>query len=282
MRRGKLTGCRGTTEVYTDGCAHAALETAQVRPVEDAVAHGGKELCKVGPPKVGARLEFGEGVDLGTDRVEHDVLRGIHVELLREVGVDLEKLDTVAAGALCRLVRLRLERGQQRLEPFEGARVLADPDELDAAKAARRVGPVAQVPNVLQDRGPRGDADTGADEYGNLVIEDVLRGGAVGTIDPQAGHLLAILQGDLVHAHGVDALVQLGLSRARADGVAESSGKITDLAHVDGNIGIERARRDGERVPLVLGNGRDLEEEPLAGLVLEGRLVELKLDNVCE
>lgn len=33
-------------------------------------------------------------------------------------------------------------------------------------------------------------------------------------------------------------------------------------------------------MPLVLGNGRHLEEEPLASLVLEGRLVELDLDNV--
>lgn len=33
-------------------------------------------------------------------------------------------------------------------------------------------------------------------------------------------------------------------------------------------------------MPLVLGNGRHLEEEPLASLVLEGGLVELDLDNV--
>ena len=49
---------------------------------------------------------------------------------------------------------------------------------------------------------------------------------------------------------------------------------------MDGHIRVVWARGDGERVPLLLADGRDLDEEPLACLVLERRLAELDLQRV--
>lgn len=51
---------------------------------------------------------------------------------------------------------------------------------------------------------------------------------------------------------------------------------------MDGDVGVVGAGCNGEGVPLPLRDGGDLEEEPLAGFVLEGGLVELNLDNVLD
>lgn len=194
--------------------------------------------------------------------------------------MDLEELDAVAAGQARGLVGLFLERGQQRLEPLKRARVLADPDELDTTQARGRVGRVAQVPDVLEDRGPRGDADAGTNEDGDFILKDVLGGCSVRAIDAERGHLLAVLQGNFVHALGAHLVVQLCLGVTGTKGITESLGKVTDLADVNGHVGVKGARGDGKRMPLVLGDGRDLKEQPLTGLVSEGRLAELNLDDV--
>ncbi len=217
---------------------------------------------------------------VGPDAVEHDVLLRVHVELLREIGVDLQEFDAVAAGDAGGLGALRLERGEERLEPLEGARVLAHPDELDAAQAGRRVRAVAQVPDVLQDRGPRGDADTRADEDGDLVLEYVLRRGTIRSIDSQGRHLLPVLQRHLVHTHGINALVQLGLGGASTDGVAQSSSEVANLSDVDRDVRVVRARGDGKRMPLIAGERRHLQEKPLASLVFERRLLELDFHHI--
>lgn len=49
---------------------------------------------------------------------------------------------------------------------------------------------------------------------------------------------------------------------------------------MDRDVRVVRARRDGEWMPLVLGHRRHLQEQPLARLVLEGRLAELDLDDI--
>ena len=77
-----------TTEVDADGCLKRALEAGHVSVVEDTVAHGDEEAIEVWTTKVGTAVEFGEGILCRADAVEHDVLRRVHVELLREVSVD--------------------------------------------------------------------------------------------------------------------------------------------------------------------------------------------------
>lgn len=253
-RGSKHTSYRRTAEIDTDSRLHAALEAIDVRAVQDTLSHAVEYPREVGAPEVGAGLELGQGVVVGADAVEDDVLRRVHVELLREERVDLEELDAVASGDARRLVALAFQRGQQRLEPLERARVLAHPDELHAAEAARRVRAVAQVPDVLEDGRPRRDADAGADEDGDLVLEHVFGGGAVGAVDSEEGHLLAVLEGDLVHAHRVDAFVEFRLGATRTDGVTECAGEVADLSDVHGDVRVVGAGRDGERVPLVAGD----------------------------
>lgn len=59
------------------------------------------------------------------------------------------------------------------------------------------------MPDVLEDGGPGGDADAGTDEDGDFVLEDVLGGGAVGPVNEELGHFLAVLEGDFVHSERV-------------------------------------------------------------------------------
>ena len=68
------------------------------------------------------------------------------------------------------------------------------------------------MPDVLEDRCPGGDADTGTDEHGDFVVEDIFGGSTIGSVDADARHALAGLESDFVHAHGVKAVVFFGLS----------------------------------------------------------------------
>ena len=61
------------------------------------------------------------------------------------------------------------------------------------------------MPDVLQDRGPGCHADAGTDEDGDFVFEDVFGGGSVRPVDAEGGHHLSVLEGDFVHAHGIEA-----------------------------------------------------------------------------
>lgn len=215
-----------------------------------------------------------------TDRVEDDVLRGVHIQLLSQVGVDLQELETVAARKASSLIGLRLERREQSLEPLEGTGILANPDELDTAKTGRGVRAVAQMVDVFENGGPGSDTNASTDEHSDFVLEYVFGGSSVGSVDTEIGHLLAILQSNLVHSHGVDTVVKLGLGAAGTNRITESAGEVTNLANVNRDVRVEGAGSDGKWVPLVVGDRRHLEEEPLAGLVLERGLVELELDNV--
>lgn len=228
-----LTSCRRTAEVDTNGCPVCTLQAIQVCPVQDTVPHPQEELVKVRPAKVRARLQLSERVDFGTNGVENNVVGCVNVQLLGQVGVDLQELHAGAAGQACRLDTLLLEGGEQGLEPLEGARVLAHPDELDTAKTTGRIGAVAQMPYVLEDGCPGCDTDTGTDQNRDFVLKDVLCRGTVRAIDADRWHLLAVLQGHLVHAHRVDSLRQLRLSSSGTDGVTKRPGKVADLADVD-------------------------------------------------
>lgn len=194
--------------------------------------------------------------------------------------MDLEEFNAGAARDAGGLVGLLLQRRQQGLEPFKRARVFADPDELDTTKTGRGVGRVAHVPDVLEDGCPGRDTNSGSDQHGDFIVEDVFSGCSIGAVDPETRHLLAVLQCHFIHAHGINALIELRLSTTCSRGITQSTGEISDLSDVNGHIGVERAGCDGEGVPLVFRNRRHLEEQPLTGLVLERWLVELNLNHV--
>ena len=187
-----------------------ALQPTEIPARRDFIPHGGKQPLEVGSPEIGAGLELGEGIEGVADGVEGDVEGGVDVEFLGEVGVDAEE-GFVCFFAVGVLGGLGFERGEQGLEPFEGGGVFANPDEFDALETFRGVGPGAEMPDVFEDAGPGGHADAGADQDGDLVVEYILCWGTVGTVDTELGHLLAVLKRDLVHAHGIQSVVFLGL-----------------------------------------------------------------------
>ena len=271
----------GPAEINADIRAQRALEaTAQIAMIQNAIAHAGEQPLEIGTAEIGAGFEFGEGIVGGADGVEHDVGRGVEIEPLGQVGVDFQEFDSRGAWRGCRGRRLGFERGQEGLEPFEGRGVATDPDEFHATQPTRWIRAGAEVPDVFEDGSPGGDADAGADEDGDFVVEDVFGGGAVGSVDAEARHRLPVLDGDLVHAHRVEAFEFFGLDGAGAEGVAEGAGEVADLADVDGDVGVEGAGGDGEGVPLVAGDGGHVDEEPLPGFVAHGGLPELDFHRV--
>lgn len=266
------------TEIHPHLRPDTRIQPANIRPTQNPIPHRAKQPLEIRPPEVRPAPQLRQRIHRRAHAVELNVLDRVLVEALREVRVDAEELRRtlrVGCGG-----GLGFEAGEQRLEPFEGGGVLADPDELDAAQPGGRVGPAAQVPDVFENGGPGRDADAGADEDGDLVVEDVFGGGAVGAVDAQARHGLPVLQRDLVHTHGVEGVVVFGLGGPGAEGVAEGAREVADLADVHADVGVEGAGGDGEGVPLGGGDGGDVEHQPLAGFVFQGGLGELDLHGV--
>ena len=136
------------------------------------------------------------------------------------------------------------------------------------------------MPDVFQDAGPGGDADAGADQHGDVVVEDVFGGGAVRPVDADGRHGLPVRERDLVHAHGVEGVEVFGLGGAGAQGVAQRPREVAHLPHVDRDVRVEGAGGDGEGVPLRGGDAGHVDEEPLAGLVAHAGFAELDFQRV--
>lgn len=86
-------------EVHTDICLQRALQPVHVRAVQQAVAHAAQQAGEVRTTEVGPGLELGEGILVGTDRVEDNVLRCVGVHFLRQVCVDAQELVAVRRAA---------------------------------------------------------------------------------------------------------------------------------------------------------------------------------------
>jgi len=194
--------------------------------------------------------------------------------------VDLEELNAVATGNAGGIIGLGFKGRKQSLEPLERAGIFAHPNEFHTSETGRRVRPIALMPNVLQNRRPRRDTDPGTNKNSNFVVEHVLSRGTVRAVNSEGRHLLAVLESHLVHAKGVNTLIKLRLSRSSTNGITKSAGEVADLTDMDRHVRIEWTRGNGERVPLVLRNPRDLEEEPLASFVVERGFRELDFDDI--
>jgi hypothetical protein len=77
-----------TTEVNTDVRLHITLQSAQVCTIQDTVPHATEQLVEIWTAEVCAGLQLGQGIYVCANAVEHDVLCGIEIKLLCEVGVD--------------------------------------------------------------------------------------------------------------------------------------------------------------------------------------------------
>ena len=252
---------------------------AKVRAIVDALSHRREQLHEIRSSKIRPRGQSGERIFPLAYGVEIDISRVIGVELLREISMDAKEFRT-GAGVRSRVQGLLFEAGKQHLEPLEGFGVLADPDEFNALEAHGRIRSCAEVEDVLEDAGPGCDADPGAYQHGDLIVENVFCGRAVRAIDADGGHFLVWHESDFVHAHGVEGIVFFRLGGSSADSVTQSTCPIADLANMDRYVGVKRAGGDCERVPLGGADFRDVEKEPLAGLISHRWLGELNFQGI--
>lgn len=178
---------------------------------------------------------------------------------------------------------------QEGLEPTETGHVPADPEEFDTAEGTESTT-FLSVPNVLEDTGKGCHTDTGTDEHGHFRAEDVFGGGTIGAIDADYGQGTGRSRGinlDKVTAstHTIDRglfvlfdTLERGLgeagdnARSSTDTFTECFGEIANLTNVHGHVGVLGGGSDGERVPFESGDFGDLDEEPLAGGILEAWL----------
>lgn len=85
-----------SAEIHTHVCPQRALQPVHICAVQQPVAHAAQQTREVGTPEVRSALELSEGILICADRVQDDVLRGVCVHLLCQVGVDTQELVAVA------------------------------------------------------------------------------------------------------------------------------------------------------------------------------------------
>lgn len=270
---------RRSTEVSSNARLELARSTREVLSRLNRRANVAIDRLPIRTTVHCARAEERQRIILCACIVDDDTPDGVLVELLRQVEVDAQKV-----GVHLR----RLDLLEQRLEPTKAWCITADPEKLDAAERTEPAS-LLPVPNVLENARKRRDTDTSTDENGHLGLEDIFCGRTIGTID--ADHWKWARGGCWIqldeisttsHASGILTVLLGGLhsclSQASDDAgrstnaLSKSPREVTDLSDMDGHVRIFRGGRDRERMPLELGDFWALEEEPLAGGVLEAGL----------
>ena len=96
------------------------------------------------------------------------------------------------------------------------------------------------MPDVFQDGCPGSDADTSANEDGNLVLKDVFGWCTIRTVDADMGKILTFLKSNFIFLLRVVIRVQrfkfLCLSISTAESIAEALGPVTELADVNADV----------------------------------------------
>lgn len=272
-----------SAEVGTDGGLELGVAAGNVLTGLNSLLDSTIDALPVGATEEGPGAKEGKRVVLGTSIVDRDVPEHVFVDLLGEVDTDAEEVGISLGG---------LDFLEKTLEPTEGRSITADPEELDTAERAD-IAPLLAVPDVLKDRSEWRNTDTSTDQDGDLAVEHILGGSTEGTIDSDGGELrsTSVLELDEVTTDTDGGLVVLlsTLHGSRGHGsndrgantetVTKGASPVTDLADVNGNVGVFRGRGDGERMPLEARELRNLEEEPLASSVLEAGLDDAELHS---
>ena len=197
--------------------------------------------------------------------VDHQItdLRMPHAS--RQEGMDLNKVVQI----------LRLERQQQRLEPFKRLLVTTDPEKVHLVQLGRFGWVVDSVPDTFEHRGKRRHTDTGTHEHCHLVLEDVLRGCSKRSInhDPRQDRhkSIAIAQGLLPLANAFCITSQL---------FAQLLGEIADDTHMDRQVILLWGTGQRERMPLPQRDLGAAQKDVLAGQCMCVFLLDLNLDDL--
>ena len=189
-----------------------------------------EDSVPVGPTEVRWSAERGDGVLLGANVLDDDVVHFVLLDLRRQVNVDLNAVLGV----------LLFDGVQQGVEPLRRAEVTNDPREvhLGQARRLRGVEVVHAVPDVLEDRGERRHTDTSTDEQNGLIVEEVLGRGAEGTVNHDTREH-AVNRGVSGGADNLAAGVLLALAlplEVTADSLSKRTREVTDDTDVDRDV----------------------------------------------
>jgi hypothetical protein len=99
------------------------------------------------------------------------------VAMERTYGVDLNVVIDI----------LGFDGQEERSEPFKGAEISADPEEVDLPQAGTALRVVHPVPDTLENGGKWRDTNTGTNQYGNFKLENILGCRTEWSIDVHSG-----------------------------------------------------------------------------------------------
>lgn len=223
-----------------------------------------EDIVPVGSTKVGLGLEL-------SDFIKTLVIASVHdsVDFLNLEGTSKEGFDFKEVSALVEWIVF--EGSQDFREPFEGVLVSRDPVEVDLLELGI-LSLFDLVSNGLQDGTKRSDTDTSSDKHGGLELTtpDLFGGSSVRSVDSEDRVSVIIL-----------GLVFLDNSKGsgRVQKLPQLTSPISDDSNVNADRNFLRSRRDGERMPFLLGNIRTVQEEVLTRLVLEVSLSHLQFND---
>lgn len=215
-----------------------------------------KDAIKIGTTKNGARVETSERVS------------SIGVAGLLGLGnlASKEKLDGQELAS-------PLKINEEIQEPLKASLLTVNPEEihtfgLEVSLLARVVDIVA---DVLEDRGHRGNSDTGRPQHSVRKLVAILRSGSEGAVDEQNGRTV----GSVNHVLLNNTVVLL----VRVHESVELTGPITSQTDVAGDEILIGGRGDGEWMPLIVGNVGASHKDVLARAVVERGLLHAQLEN---
>lgn len=225
--------------------------------------------------KVGRRTQACDGILVAVDVVDHDVVGIVDLDLRGQIRVDLNVVVHV----------LGFNGEEERAEPFEGAKVTADPEEVNFAETSLLLGVVHAVPDALEDGSEWGDTNTGTNEDDGFVFEDIFGGGAEWTVDVDSRKdtadcwVCAIAVGSVLvdrdYLRGVLLLVNV-----TTESTSYVLGEITNHTHMDGDVVLFWCGGEREGMILIEGHLGAAEENVLSCTSLGILLLDLNLTDV--
>ena len=122
-----------------------------------------KHSPPIRPPEIRRCPQPRNSITIRIRIIDHDIRRIIRLNLRSKVRMDLNMIIHI----------LRLNRKQQAPKPLETPKIPTHPEEVDFPQPRLLLRVVHPVPDALENGCEGCDADTGADEDGGLVFEDV-------------------------------------------------------------------------------------------------------------
>ena len=177
---------------------------------------------------------------------------------------------------------LSFDGEQQRPEPFEGAKVTANPEEVNLSESCLALWVVHAVPDALEDRCERRDTNTGTAKHSDFELEYVLRGTAKRSINVHAREdslqsWVRVCLGCLLHDRFVCPTLPIKFSTKC---FGKRPGKVAHATDMDRDVVFFRCACEGKGVVLPDRDFGTAQEDVLACTSLAVLLLDLDFDHV--